>query len=740
MSGPTFTSPLPSWWNRPKPPCSSTLRSKSTTFRPQTRQQRTKNQKSNQIQRPTTVATHPNQNKRYTRQKQHARVLLAQRQRGTQSVQQQRLSNLLVESSLRSDPSFSFNNDNQSSYGQVSTNKQWMNRDSVTDNEPEFRSEAIKVEILLREALTAIDNHSKPNPFRTAVAFDALTQILPNLGGFERVMRTVSLELLASVYPKSQPGTLRTFENMPWFSMTKTRGQKITQLNNSLLSLQKKYDHVLSAQLASGGSINVVVLRWRKKVMNAYFNTWRTVTSIQTELKGTSARTMGAGLARRRFAKVFRSWRRWVTEELLERASITARIVGEQAEDLEKSRDTIRTLREELASRNEEIATLVSENGKLQVERMEEEKKKKLLQDKQRKKGGINISVIATALTSVVETLSNALIGDNSTLCVASATEAILNEGSNNRLRPPSPEARNRTKDDRTARFLEKELEKEKDNEADKTEQNMTDEASNISKNKRLIDMETLGSRIDGKKKKKNANGTVDINVAFYLRHDTDVLSFAGLEEIGIRKLTGSGTEVLAPSTLRRLMKCNGSAILVAWVNIQLAEANMKEIDILNGKSLADGSILGLIISNLLPNVIDSTTMTSPDETLRCEMVAHALPSIHPPLPKECILDGSSIQKGPEVVLCKILAHLFCYFTKINVPKRCKSDANSDMEVSQVREAWSSLVERGGDEWIDGVQVASQLIQKVNDDGEWMQQIRVERSVLVACKRAVAMV
>tara|TARA_B110000208_G_scaffold172030_1_gene214780 strand:- start:83 stop:1303 length:1221 start_codon:yes stop_codon:yes gene_type:complete len=340
------------------------MRSVSRSFRPKTQQQQQQQkrrsspkekkggkQKQNQQRRPMTVAARPSTRASYNHHH-HARVLLAQRQRGTQSAAQQRLSSLLVESSLRQDITF---NESESTFGEVATDKEWFDSSS---KDPGFRSEAIKVEILLREALIAVDNHPRPNPFRTAVAFDALTRILPHLSGFSKVMRTVSLELLASVYPKSTPEAATSFENVPFFAMAQTRGRKITQLNAALVKLQLRHDHVLNSQMASGGSINVVVLRWRRKVLNAYFNTWRTVAFVQIELKRTSARTMGNGLIRRNFANVFHAWRRVVTEELLEKAKDLSLVVVEQADDLERCVTSIKRLKEDLSEKDQEIATL----------------------------------------------------------------------------------------------------------------------------------------------------------------------------------------------------------------------------------------------------------------------------------------------------------------------------------------------------------------------------------------------
>ena len=329
-------------------------------------------------QRPFTVG-------RSTGSRQRARLLLAQQRSGAKSVADTRLSNLLVESSLLgADPTHQYNN-SFDSFGEVATDREWFDREDQSSPSsssssssskrgggsqsfPNYRSGAIRVEILLKEALTAVENHKESKHFRTAVAFDALTRIIPQLGGFERVMKMISLELLTSVYPKSSDNSVHSFESMPFYTMARSRGQKIEELEQALSELQKRHDHVLTAQLASGGSINVVVNRWRRKLLDSSFNTWRTVAAIQCELKTSSAKTMQKILARKKFAQTFHKWRRWTMEELLERATITALVVGEQAEDLERSGATIKKLREDVDLQEQEIATLIAENGRLKLQ------------------------------------------------------------------------------------------------------------------------------------------------------------------------------------------------------------------------------------------------------------------------------------------------------------------------------------------------------------------------------------
>lgn len=87
--------------------------------------------------------------------------------------------------------------------------------------------------------------------------------------------------------------------------------------------------------------------------------------AIQKELKTSSARTMASSLRRRHFSKVFGSWRRYVTEELLDRSLIEGLVVVEQSSELDRSAAIMKQLREDLESRNQEIATLLAENSAL---------------------------------------------------------------------------------------------------------------------------------------------------------------------------------------------------------------------------------------------------------------------------------------------------------------------------------------------------------------------------------------
>lgn len=228
-----------------------------------------------------------------------------------------------------------------------------------------YRSGAINIEILLKEALAAIQNHTKPNPFRTAVAFDALMQIIPQLGGFQRVMRQISLELLASVYPKAPETSSSAFESAPFFATTILRGEKIHSLNMEMTTLQQRYDSLLATQMASTGSINVIVDRWVKKVKFYTFQHWCCVVSKVLALKNAAATIMSRVYTRKRFADVFYSWRRWVTKLSLERALVDGLVVGEQIAELDRTALLIKELRNELIEQTNQIGALTIENSAL---------------------------------------------------------------------------------------------------------------------------------------------------------------------------------------------------------------------------------------------------------------------------------------------------------------------------------------------------------------------------------------
>ena len=252
-------SPKPSWWDRPSPLPSKTLRPQTTSLNSTPKRQYHGSprisQTSNVSFRPMTVSV----SRRQGRPDQHSRVLLARERAQSANCKADqrsiRQNNLLVESNLRHDQSLNADR----TFGEVPVDAEWFQQrnklggssivtsPTTTTTVPSpYRSEAIRIEILLKEALAVNENHPRPNPFRSAVAFDSLTQIIPQLSkGFQRVMRMISLELLASVYPSSSNNAATSFEAKPFFSLTQLRGQKITQLNEQMEALQKKFDHVL---------------------------------------------------------------------------------------------------------------------------------------------------------------------------------------------------------------------------------------------------------------------------------------------------------------------------------------------------------------------------------------------------------------------------------------------------------------------------------------------------------------
>jgi hypothetical protein len=75
-------------------------------------------------------------------------------------------------------------------------------------------------------------------------------------------------------------------------------------------------------------------------------------------LKNKSAEMMKRVHARKRFADVFYSWRRWVTKLSLERALVDGLVVGEQIAELDRTALLIKELRNELIERNNQISVL----------------------------------------------------------------------------------------------------------------------------------------------------------------------------------------------------------------------------------------------------------------------------------------------------------------------------------------------------------------------------------------------
>ena len=227
-----------------------------------------------------------------------------------------------------------------------------------------FKSDTVEIEIRLREAMaTYPDNH--PHPIRTAAAFDALTKIIPHLSGFRRIMRTIALELFASIYPKEVHQIPPV--NTPYFKKVSAQNVAIQELDGQLSDLRLKYDSLLDVQTASGGSITVIVNRWRRKLLATVFQSWRTVSFLGIELKNASAAAYQKAVLRKRYQSVFKAWQKWTTRELLKRERMNAMIVKEQAEDLEACQKTIKELRENLASMNEQVKFLVNENSALKT-------------------------------------------------------------------------------------------------------------------------------------------------------------------------------------------------------------------------------------------------------------------------------------------------------------------------------------------------------------------------------------
>ena len=367
----------PGWWDRPTTVIGR-RRTQRTPIKPSTTNSPRSNQ-GNSGGRPRTTTNSPRSSQGNSgHRQQHVRGRI--RRSPPRSAESERFSNLLIESSLRSDQHIATSQERHD-FGQVSVNREWFRRSSLSKSSTRsrdrsfsgsptstsistststtmYRSGAINIEILLKEALAAIENHTKPNPFRTAVAFDALMQIIPQLGGFQRVMRQISLELLASVYPKAPETSSSAFEPKPFFATTILRGEKIHSLNMEMTTLQQRYDSLLATQMASTGSINVIVDRWVKKVKFYTFQHWCCVVSKVLALKNKSAEMMKRVHARKRFADVFYSWRRWVTKLSLERALVDGLVVGEQIAELDRTALLIKELRNELIERNNQISVL----------------------------------------------------------------------------------------------------------------------------------------------------------------------------------------------------------------------------------------------------------------------------------------------------------------------------------------------------------------------------------------------
>ena len=227
-----------------------------------------------------------------------------------------------------------------------------------------FRSESLAIEIQLREALASC-TEKQPHTIRTAAAFDALTHIIPHLAGFRRVMQTVALELFASIYPKDVLAASPVHKT--FFEKVSAQEVAIVELDGNLAELQKKYDYVLEAQMASGGSIAVIVNRWRKKLMFSAFQSWRTVAFLGMELKNASAATYRKSRQRKHYMSVFKAWHTYTTRECLSRLRVNERVAADQAQDLEMCQETIRELRGKLAAMTEQVKVLVDENSRLKM-------------------------------------------------------------------------------------------------------------------------------------------------------------------------------------------------------------------------------------------------------------------------------------------------------------------------------------------------------------------------------------
>jgi hypothetical protein len=354
----------PSWWDRPTTIKIETRSFKSNVQIYNKKYESTKNSSPSmklsksphlKIQRPKTTS-HFQRHRRGTSE-QHARVILATRERGTQSVASQRYSDLLVESNLRSNQSLGIDVDRS-----VSVDRSWMQ-----DSNSMFRSGAIQIEIQMKESLATVENHVSPNPFRSAVAFDSLTRIIPQLKpGMRRVMKMIALELLRSVYPSSND-SYTPLDSTPFFETSKLRGQSITKLTTEINKLNNQYDILLAAQMASSGSINCVVNRWRKKYLNASFNTWRTVAFVRKQLKHNASLLLRKKLTRKRFNNIFFRWKMFSMKQILERSRMESLVVNEQNSELVRSALIIKELRKELSERKEEIVTLVKENSALKM-------------------------------------------------------------------------------------------------------------------------------------------------------------------------------------------------------------------------------------------------------------------------------------------------------------------------------------------------------------------------------------
>ena len=233
--------------------------------------------------------------------------------------------------------------------------------------DPFFKSPALQLETDFFEAMTASHHHARPSKFRSSMALRTLVGILPQMGGFRHLISSVCQELTQAIY--SLDGNGNSAENgAPYFDVARERKMQLSALRQQFRSLKRQYDHVLEAQLASSGSVSLIVERWRRKVLDVVFTTWRSIARISADQKCATIRASQLRKQKAFFRKVFKEWHTAALRLALGRTKKKAIVADTLSVELEEAAETIKNLRRDVKNSETQIALLIDQQTRLQDE------------------------------------------------------------------------------------------------------------------------------------------------------------------------------------------------------------------------------------------------------------------------------------------------------------------------------------------------------------------------------------